>query len=248
MEDLYEKKSISNQEFDEASAGSKRRRPTYDMAQARRQQLDCQARAGRSGSARRPRVTRSYADDLGALRREWSRPKPVEPGNLAMPGAPLLTIEREGAYRLEAPVEESHLSAIRVGQTVSVTLDSDRARDRGACLRDRARGGCRVARLHGEDRSAGARRSCARDVRARGVSRLGSRPLLAIPAAAVMERGQLQSVFVVENGIARTRLITVGQKRRATGSKFSPARSGRKGDLPGVRRISRTARGVEVRP
>ena len=43
-------------------------------------------------------------------------------GALALPGAPLLTIEREGAYRLEASVEESRLSAIRVGQPVSVTL------------------------------------------------------------------------------------------------------------------------------
>ena len=53
----------------------------------------------------------------------WSLPRSVEPGTLAVPGAPLLTIEREGAYRLEASVEESHLAAIRVGQPVSVTLD-----------------------------------------------------------------------------------------------------------------------------
>ena len=48
--------------------------------------------------------------------------KSVDPGNLAAPGAPLLTIERDG-YRLEASVEESRLSAIRPGQPVSVTLD-----------------------------------------------------------------------------------------------------------------------------
>ena len=31
----------------------------------------------------------------------------MEPGNLATPGAPLLTIERDGVYRLEASVDES---------------------------------------------------------------------------------------------------------------------------------------------
>ena len=41
-----------------------------------------------------------------------------------MPGAPLFTIEADGDYRLEALADESHLPAIRVGQQVSVSLDS----------------------------------------------------------------------------------------------------------------------------
>ena len=41
----------------------------------------------------------------------------VEPGNLATPGAPLLTIEQDGAYRLEASVEESKLPPSASGQT-----------------------------------------------------------------------------------------------------------------------------------
>jgi len=41
---------------------------------------------------------------------------------------------------------------------------------------------------------------------------LGNRSLLAIPASAIVERGQLQSVFVVNDGIARTRLITTGER------------------------------------
>jgi multidrug efflux pump subunit AcrA (membrane-fusion protein) len=41
---------------------------------------------------------------------------------------------------------------------------------------------------------------------------LGSQSFMAIPVAAVAEHGQLQSVFVDENGIAHSRLITTGQK------------------------------------
>ena len=41
---------------------------------------------------------------------------------------------------------------------------------------------------------------------------LGNRVALAIPAAAITDRGQLQSVLVAENGVAHTRLITTGQK------------------------------------
>jgi len=41
---------------------------------------------------------------------------------------------------------------------------------------------------------------------------LGSQSVMAIPVAAVAEHGQLQSVFVDDNGIAHSRLITTGQK------------------------------------
>ena len=40
MQDMYQKKSISNQEFDEASAKLKAAQAAYDMARARRTQLE----------------------------------------------------------------------------------------------------------------------------------------------------------------------------------------------------------------
>ncbi len=47
---------------------------------------------------------------------------------------------------------------------------------------------------------------------------LGQRQVLAVPASAVIERGQLRSVLVAEDGTARARLITVGQEwRQASG-------------------------------
>ena len=48
----------------------------------------------------------------------------------------------------------------------------------------------------------------------RAAFQMGSQSLIAIPAASVVEHGQLQSVFVVENGIAHSRLITSGQKAK----------------------------------
>jgi len=41
---------------------------------------------------------------------------------------------------------------------------------------------------------------------------MGTRRVIAIPLAAVTERGQLQSVFVAEHGTARTRLVTLGAR------------------------------------
>jgi len=41
---------------------------------------------------------------------------------------------------------------------------------------------------------------------------MGSRKVLTVPATAVVQRGQLQSVFVIDDGVARNRLITTGRR------------------------------------
>src|ERR1019366_5928080 len=100
MRDLFQKTSISNQEFDEASAKLKAAQAAYEMAQARRLQLNSKL-AQVDQEVRATEVTRSYADVLAPFAGVVVS-KSVDPGSLALPGAPLFTIEREGAYRLEA--------------------------------------------------------------------------------------------------------------------------------------------------
>jgi hypothetical protein len=41
---------------------------------------------------------------------------------------------------------------------------------------------------------------------------LGTRKVSVVPALAIVERGQLQSVFAVEDGFARMRLVTAGKR------------------------------------
>ena len=120
INELYEKRSISNQEFDEASAKLKAAQAGFEMARAKRVQLDSKL-AQADQEVRGSQVTRSYAE-IQAPFAGIVTAKSVEPGNLAAPGVPLLTIERDG-YRLEASVEESKLATIRLGQSVFVTLD-----------------------------------------------------------------------------------------------------------------------------
>jgi RND family efflux transporter MFP subunit len=209
MQDLWNKKSISNQEFDEASARLKSAQAAYEMARARRSQLDAQA-ARVQQEVRVTDVARSYAEIVAPFAGIVTA-KSVDPGTLAQPGAPLLTIEREGAYRLEASVEESRLPAIRVGQPVSVVLNGlDRTFE------------ARVSEIVPAVDAASRSYTVKIDLPAvptlrsgafgRALFSLGSRSPLTIPAAAVTERGQLQSVLVAENGVAHTRMITTGQK------------------------------------
>jgi multidrug efflux system membrane fusion protein len=211
MQELWSKTSISNQEFDESSAKLKAAQAAYEMARARRAQLDIQA-ARVQQDIRATEVARTYAE-ITAPFAGVVIAKSVDPGTLAAPGAPLLTIEREGAYRLEASVEESRLSSIRMGQPVSVKLDGvDRTIDaRVSEIVPAVDAASRSYTVKIDLPNVAALRSGAFG---RASFSLGSRPVLTIPAGAVTERGQLQSVMVAENGVAHTRLITVGQKSK----------------------------------
>jgi len=210
MQELFNKKSISNQEFDEASARVKAADATVAMAQAKRTQLDARLRQAiqEMNSAE---VMRGYAS-VAAPFSGTVTAKSVEHGNLAQPGVPLLTIEREGAFRLEAAVDESRLGSIRTGQNVLVKLDGlDRILN--------ARVSEIVPSVNSASRSglvkidlpvvAGLRSG----MFGHANFSFGSRNVVAIPIGSVVDQGQLQSVFVVEGGTARVRLITLGQRQ-----------------------------------
>jgi membrane fusion protein, multidrug efflux system len=209
MRVMFQKTSISNQEFDEASAKLKAAQAAYDVSQARREQLNAKL-AQADQEVRAAEVTRSYAEVVapfaGLVVARW-----VEPGSLPVPGAPLFTIEADGDYRLEALADESHLPAIRVGQQVSVSLDSvDHPID--ARVSEIVPAVDAASRAYTVKIDLPALPALRSGVFGRATFQLGSRSLLAIPAAAVSERGQLQSVMIADNGVARTRLITTGQK------------------------------------
>ena len=64
----------------------------------------------------------------------------VEPGAMAVPGIPLLTIESGTGYRLHANVEESQIAHIRVNDAVNVFVDALQTANAGASCGDLACG------------------------------------------------------------------------------------------------------------
>ena len=249
MRELFGKKSISNQEFDEASARLQASQAAYDMAKARRTQLDSKL-AQADQEVRSTEVARSYAEVHSPFAGVIVS-KSVEPGNLAMPGAPLFTIEREGTYRLEAAVEESKLTAIRIGHVASVTVDGlDRPIDARAI-------DARVSEIVPAVDAASRAYTVKIDLPAlsglrsgmfgRAAFPLAPRSLVSIPVAAVVERGQLQSVMVADQGIARTRLVTTGERRKESIEILSGLAVGEAVIVPIPSGLSDGAR-IEVRP
>jgi RND family efflux transporter MFP subunit len=209
MQDLLNKRSITNQEFDEASARLKAAQAALDMARAKRTQLD--AKMGQvEQEVRLAGIQRGYSAIVAPFAGTIIT-KSVEPGTLAAPGAPLFIMEREGAYRLEASIEESRLPLAQAGKTVSVTIDgidrtfSARVAEVVPAVDAAARTGTVKIDL---PVLAGLRSG----LFGRALFGAGARKVLTIPRASVTERGQLQSVYVAENNIAHTRLVTLGAR------------------------------------
>jgi RND family efflux transporter MFP subunit len=211
MQDLLSKRSVTNQEFDEASARLMATQAGLDMARAKRVQLYSKL-AQIEQEIRLAGIQRGYTE-ITAPFAGTILTKSVEPGTLAVPGAPLFTIEREGAYRLEATIEESQLYLARLDKVVSVTIDGTNRTFSARIVEI-------LPSVDATARSGTVKIDLPQTPELRsglfGRARFdtGTHKVLTVPAASVLTRGQLQSVLVAENNIARARLITLGSSAK----------------------------------
>jgi len=152
--------------------------------------------------------TRIAAPDTGVVVE-----RRVEPGNLAVVGQTLMTLDDPGHYRLEAEVGESAMGRVRLGQTAPVVVDA-----LGRTLEGRvtemipaADPASRSVTVKLDLPAVPGLRS---GVFGRARFPAGERRALLVPAGAVVERGQLTAVYVVdEASVARLRLVTAGGRR-----------------------------------
>ncbi|NDJ10784.1 MAG: efflux RND transporter periplasmic adaptor subunit [Acidobacteriia bacterium] len=254
MEDLFAKKSISNQEFDEATARLKAAEAGLEMSRARRAQIDSRMAQAEQG-IRSASVMRDYSK-LTAPFAGVITSRSAEPGTLATPGVPLLTLEQEGSLRLEATLDESRLGLVKVGQPVEVAIE---ALDRKLAARVSeieplvdAASRSYVAKI-----DLPALHQLRSGLFGRVVFGIGSRKVLTIPAGALQDRGHLQTVFVIEDGAAHTRLVTTrlvttrlvttGERGSAGVEILSGLSAGEKVASPASPALRDGAR-VEVRP
>ncbi|MGB9604914.1 MAG: efflux RND transporter periplasmic adaptor subunit, partial [Bryobacteraceae bacterium] len=210
MQDLFQKRSISNQEYDEAVARLRMAEAQFEMAQARRKQVAAKIQQAEQ-AVKAASVMRSYAE-IRAPFDGLVTEKNVEPGNLAAPGAPLLTIEQEARYRLEVAVEESRVEMVRAGQPVRVQVDA-LGRELNGRVEEIVPAVDAAARSFTVKIDLPPAAGLRSGLFGRAHFDSGQRRALAVPGTAVIERGQLAWVFAVEHGQARTRLVTVGARR-----------------------------------
>jgi len=218
-EALLERRSVSAQEFDEvraryraATAEVERAEEVLRSLRAKREQVVAkveQARADLEAARVALGHTRVTAPMAGIV-----TAKSVEVGMLATPGAPLLTIEDDAHYRLEASVPESRIATVRVGDAVIVEIEASGATallGRVAEIVPAADPMSRsyTVKIDLPTEKATLLRS---GLYGKARFRIGQRRALTIPRVALLERGQLTGVYVVEeSGIARFRLLTLGK-------------------------------------
>jgi RND family efflux transporter MFP subunit len=200
---LFEKKSVSPQEFDEVKARQQTALARRDVAKAGQ----AEARAALSQARTSLDYTRIRAPFDGVVTE-----KKADSGTLASPGMPILTIEDVSRYRLEATINENDLQYVRTGQRVSVVIDVlDNAGLKGKVAQI-------VPAADAASRTFLVKIDLPADTHLRSglfgraqVSR-GDRQALMIPRSAVLERGQLQGIYVLDQSkIASLRYITLGK-------------------------------------
>ncbi len=137
--------------------------------------------------------------------------KLVEVGDLATPGKPLLEMENSSLLRFECEIPEALLDRVNMGSDLPVRVDAAGAELNGKIseIAPSASAGSRTF-LVKLDLPASEKLRAGQFGRVRVPVR--ERPALLVAESAVVRRGQIESVFVVEEGKARLRLVKSGRQ------------------------------------
>jgi len=211
---LEVKRSATRQELDESTSALRAAEARVAGAAARAQEALSGVDSARAASDAAD-ATESFALITAPFDGVVTE-KIVEPGNMAAPGAPLMRLEDARGFRLDVRVDESRVGQIRPGGKVPVMLGAatDGATD-GAMTTING-SVTEIARAVDADSraflvkitlpaTAGLRSGTF------GRARFGgqSRRALMVPVGATVRHGQVASVFVVENNVARLRLVNM---------------------------------------
>ena len=202
-EQLYEKKSVSPQEFDEIKTRAQSAEARRDMARAALAQADAALAQARTSLS----YTRIRAPFAGIVTE-----RKADPGTLASPGMPILTLEDTRNYRLEVTVDESEVRMVHLGQSAPLSIDalgSSEINGKVAQIVPAADPGSRSFLVKIELPKDAHLRS---GLFGRAHFAQGERSALLIPRSAVVERGQMQGVYVLDSEqIAGLHYLTLGR-------------------------------------
>ncbi len=206
---LHDQRSATPQELDQAVSALDVADARVKQAQAQRSAANAAHDAARAGSDAAS-IASSYAT-LSAPFDGVVTERAVDPGSMANPGTPLVTLEETAAFRVEVSLDESRAAAVKVGDTVTVHLDQ-------TSFPDPLQG--RVSEIARVDPAAHSF-TVKIDLPAANGLRSGlfararftgpPRTTLTVPASAAIRRGQLTFVFTVDSEKrARLRAVSPG--------------------------------------
>lgn len=255
---LLDRQSVSPQEFDEvrarhevADAEAERAGRLLQSLEAKRRQalarID-QAKADVAGSQVYSSFTRIAASINGVV---VSRQADV--GYMAAPGAPLLTIESGSDYRLEAAVQESQINKIHLRDQVRVQIDALGQQELAGIVVEIVPASDPASRTYlvkiSITEPSGNQQIIRSGLYGKARFITGQMQAITIPRKAVVERGQLTSVYVVDqSGIARMRLVKTGKTYSDRVEVLSGLKEGEQIVVDGVAAVNDGSRVREAAP
>lgn len=177
-------------------------RAEYDAAEARYRVAQ--------GAAAEAKALLSYVDIRAPFNGVITR-KSADVGDLAMPGKPLLQMENPEALRLEADVPETLVGQLKLGDVLAISINAVTNPMNGtvAEISPAADPNSRTFTVKLDLPAVGALRSGQFGRVAIPVSLAN---MIAVPSSAIVQRGQLELVFVVQRNQAQMRLVKTGVK------------------------------------
>jgi HlyD family secretion protein len=206
---LRTRNAASAQEFDEAEARRAAAIARVAAADARLAQLTAGLEASRA-MADAATTTRSFSA-LAAPFDGVVSERLVDPGAMASPGMPLLRLDAAGAARVTAQVDESRMPFVRPGTQVTVVVGAGASASGPLELEGVVIEAARTADANQQAFSVTVGLPPGADVRPGAFARVrfagAGRPAVTVPVRAIRRQGQIATVFVIADGVARLRLI-----------------------------------------
>lgn len=200
FEGLIEKRAVSQQEFDRVKA-------ERDIAGNELARAGAGLKRAEAG-LKEAELYKSYANVVSPVEGLVIK-KHTSKGSLASPGAPLLTIEADDAFKLVVNVDARYQGAVKVGSPIEVSIDSLNETCGATVTKVVPAIDPATRTFVVEANSEGQRPEGVRSglfAKARFV--VGSREAVVVPADALVKRGQLVGVYVVgPEGLVTYRLV-----------------------------------------
>ena len=221
---LSESQAVSRQVFDEA--GAKLKGAAAEAARAAEMVLSAHAKRGEANARiEQAKAELSNAQTMLSFAKVTApfagiiTRKSVDVGDLAVAGSPLLVVEDPQQYRIEALADEEQVHRIATGAKVPVTLDALGEDDQGhpvlldGTVAEIVPSADPISRTFVVKIDLPQNPAIRSGMFGRARFDVGQKQTITIPETAVFHRGQLAGVYVVvEDNIARLRLITVGER------------------------------------
>ncbi len=244
---LLQRKSVAPQEYDQVVARQKAAVAEVERAvaegqalQAKRQQAQARIETARAELAS-TQVMQAYAK-IAAPISGVVTVKHADVGSLAAPGTPLLTLEDSRRYWLEVAIPDSQAARIRLGQPLAIQIEAAGISISVpvAEIIPAADPATRTTQVRLDLPASPRLRS---GLFGRAWVPIGRRRAIRVAQEAILERGQLQGVYVVgQDNIARFRLVRTGATGLGAVEILSGLTGGELVVVAGAERVSDGAR------